>query len=336
MQLDRGIRISNATARTYACAAVKLKLKPHTTYTFSGDITALAYKSMIGIRKSIDGGSSFIPDMVIAFSTEAPARGVGRTFTTDENEYYALCLLCTNDVATTGTTTFENIQLEEGATATAWEPYAGYQKVTIPLAEPLRGIGDVKDRFCMHDGVWGIERQFGVQIFDGSSDEAWVSVQNTGDVNYRNGTNFVKSKAKADGAAICTALIKNNGVTSSRPGFKIAGNASVLTYSNDFNTSDVSLWTAYLAEHPMTVIYELATPLWEPFPAEIQAALNALTTHPGTTYLTVASTDVAAPIRLTYVQDTRKVVDGLKLDLAEQIVELQAQIDQFKVTNNLS
>lgn len=336
VQLDRGIRISNATARTYACAAVKLKLKPHTTYTFSGDITALAYKSMIGIRKSIDGGSSFIPDMVIAFSTEAPARGVGRTFTTDENEYYALCLLCTNDVATTGTTTFENIQLEEGATATAWEPYAGYQKVTIPLAEPLRGIGDVKDRFCMHDGVWGIERQFGVQIFDGSSDEAWVSVQNTGDVNYRNGTNFVKSKAKADGAAICTALIKNNGVTSSRPGFKIAGNASVLTYSNDFNTSDVSLWTAYLAEHPMTVIYELATPLWEPFPAEIQAALNALTTHPGTTYLTVASTDVAAPIRLTYVQDTRKVVDGLKLDLAEQIVELQAQIDQFKVTNNLS
>lgn len=336
VQLDRGIRISNATARTYACAAVKLKLKPHTTYTFSGDITALAYKSMIGIRKSIDGGSSFIPDMVIAFSTEAPARGVGRTFTTDENEYYALCLLCTNDVATTGTTTFENIQLEEGATATAWEPYAGYQKVTIPLAEPLRGIGDVKDRFCMHDGVWGIERQFGVQIFDGSSDEAWVSVQNTGDVNYRNGTNFVKSKAKADGAAICTALIKNNGVTSSRPGFKIAGNASVLTYSNDFNTSDVSLWTAYLAEHPMTVIYELATPTWEPFPAEVQTALNALTTHPGTTYLTVTSTDVSAPMRLTYVQDTRKVIDGLKLDMAEQMVELQAQIDQLKVTNNLA
>lgn len=336
VQLDRGIRISNATARTYACAAVKLKLKPHTTYTFSGDITALAYKSMIGIRKSIDGGSSFIPDMVIAFSTEAPARGVGRTFTTDENEYYALCLLCTNDVATTGTTTFENIQLEEGATATAWEPYAGYQKVTIPITEPLRGIGDVRDGIVRKDGVWGIERQFGVQIFDGSSDEAWVSVQNTGDVNYRNGTNFVKSKAKADGAAICTALIKNNGVTSSRPGFKIAGNASVLTYSNDFNTSDVSLWTAYLAEHPMTVIYELATPTWEPFPAETQTALNALTTHSGTTYLTVASTDVAAPVLLTYVQDTRKVIDALQLDVAEQMVELQAQIDQIRVTNNLS
>ena len=186
------------------------------------------------------------------------------------------------------------------------------------------------------DGVWGIERQFGVQIFDGSSDEAWVSVQNTGDVNYRNGTNFVKSKAKADGAAICTALIKNNGVTSSRPGFKIAGNASVLTYSNDFNTSDVSLWTAYLAEHPMTVIYELATPTWEPFPAETQTALNALTTHSGTTYLTVASTDVAAPVLLTYVQDTRKVIDALQLDVAEQMVELQAQIDQIRVTNNLS
>lgn len=71
-------------------------------------------------------------------------------------------------------------------------------------------------------------------------------------------------------------------------------------------------------------------------PAETQTALNALTTHPGTTYLTVASTDVAAPVRLTYVQDTRKVVDGLKLDLAEQMTELQAQIDQLKVTNNLA
>lgn len=251
-----------------------------------------------------------------------------------------------------------------GTTALPWEPYTGGQAAPSPnypqeiastdvtevtvtgenqskaaaitLAKPLHGIGDVRDRITCKDGVWGVERRFGVQIFDGSSDEAWVSVQNTGDVNYRNGTNFVKSKAKADGAAICTALIKNNGVTSSRPGFKIAGNASVLTYSNDFNTSDVSLWTAYLAEHPMTVIYELATPTWEPFPAETQTALNALTTHSGTTYLTVASTDVAAPIRLTYVQDTRKVVDGLKLDLAEQIVELQAQIDQLKVTNNLS
>lgn len=209
------------------------------------------------------------------------------------------------------------------------------QSVAIPLDEPLRGIGDVRDRIAYRDGVWGIERRFDMQVFDGSADEAWVAVLNADGANYRNGTSLVKSKTKANGAALCTALIKSN-VVNSIPGFKIAGDASIITYSEAYNTSDVSLWKAYLAENPMTIVYELATPTWNPFPAETQTALNALTTHPGTTYLTVASTDVAAPVRLIYVQDTRKVIDGLKLDLAEQMTELQAQIDQLKVTNNLA
>lgn len=335
-QLEKGIRISNATARVFAAAAVKLKLKPYTTYTYSCDITALTVKSTVGIRKSTDGGISYIATLISSFSAEDPAKGLKRTFTTDSYTDYALCLFCTNDVEMSGATTFENIQLEEGATATAWEPYAGYQSAIIPLVEPLYGIGDVKDKFGMRDGVWGIERRFDVQIFDGSSDEAWVAVLNNDGVNYRNGTSFIKPKSKANGAVLCTAFTKKDGVTNSLPGFKIAGDASIITYSEAYNTSDVSLWTAYLAENPMTIVYELAMPTWEPFPEDIQADLNALATHPGTTYLTVTSTDVAAPMRLTYVQDTRKVIDSLKLDMAEQMIELQAQIDQLKVTNNLS
>ena len=336
VQTDGGLRIYNNTARTYACAAVKVKLKPNTAYTYSCKIASPRTKSAVGIRKSLDNGNSFDPTMISGTGVVTIAQTISRTFTTDENEYYAVCLFCTYDEEATGDTTFESIQLEEGGTMTAWEPYHEPQSVTIPLDEPLRGIGDVKDKIVWRDGMWGIERQFGMQVFDGSADEAWVAVLNSNGLNYRNGSNFVQSKAKSKGAAICTTLIKNNGVTSSRPGFMIAGNASVLVYSNDFNTSDVSLWTAYLAENPMTIVYELAAPTWEPFPAETQTALNALTTHPGTTYLTVTSTDVAAPVRLTYVQDTHKVIDGLRLDLAEQMTELQAQIDQLKVTNNLS
>ncbi|MCB6610180.1 hypothetical protein V3C10_04375 [[Clostridium] symbiosum] len=342
VQLDRGIRISNATARTYACAAVKLKLKPHTTYTFSGDITALAYKSMIGIRKSIDGGSSFIPDMVVAFSTEAPARGVGRTFTTDENEYYALCLLCTNDVATTGTTTFENIQLEEGSKSTAWEPYTGYQKVTIPIAEPIRGIGDVKDRLCMRDGVWGIERQFVKIGLDGS--ENWEKETAYGNEIFRFKSTEYKSVIKTEILStspikiMCDRLMAGSSAETYKRTECISSNigGNIYIYLDAFSSGDVDTFKAYLAEHPITAIFERATPLWEPFPEDIQADLNALATHPGTTYLTVTSTDISAPMRLEYVQDTRKVIEGLQLDMAEQMVELQAQIDQLKVTNNLS
>lgn len=348
VQLDKGIRISNATARTYACAAVKLRLKPHTTYTFSGDITALAYKSMIGIRKSIDGGSSFIPDMVVAFSSEVPTRGVSRTFTTDENEYYALCLLCTNDVATTGTTTFENIQLKEGSAATTWEPYHNPQTVTIPLDEPLRGIGDARDRICLKDGVWGIERQFTTTVFDGSDDEgwgseiAWSNALFTANLpnskkyaGYTMVADILCDKLKADMPQKLAATIGESGIALGSSSTKVSSDVFIAV-ADYVDTKDVDLFRSWIAANPIEMVYPLSTPTWEPFPAETQTALNALTTHPGTTYLTVASTDVAAPVRLTYVQDTRKVVDSLKLDLAEQITDLQAQIDQIRVTNNLA
>lgn len=339
VQLDKGIRISNATARTYACAAVKLRLKPHTTYTFSGDITALAYKSMIGIRKSIDGGSSFIPDMVVAFSSEVPTRGVSRTFSTDENEYYALCLLCTNDVATTGTTTFENIQLEEGGTKTAWEPYHEPQSVAMPLDEPLRGIGDVRDRICLKDGAWGIERVFTKYVFTGQ--EVFECINTTNQTNlfmYRKTLKSALPNYSKD-YSVTYFTVGTAASNSDKIGSYIFEDSVRFRVGTDIATTEAEFkqWitSKYEAGKPVSFIYPLATPTWEPFPAETQTALNALTTHPGTTYLTVASTDVAAPVRLTYVQDTRKVVDSLKLDLAEQMIDLQAQIDQIRVTNNL-
>lgn len=333
------VRISTVSARTFAAAAVKLKLKPHTTYTFSGDITSLTTKSMIGIRKSTDGGASFIPNMIVAFATEAPAKGVSRTFTTDENEYYALCLLCTNDVEATGTTTFENIQLEEGSKATAWETYYEPQSVTIPLAEPLHGIGDVRDRIVYKDGVWGVERQFKKFVFNGS--EKWeLNLKPNNKMRYKlRDATIMPFDINVNACVMCDAYIARTAVEThaGKQGIAVDDVPNILIYDesvSDENTID--RFKAQLQTNPINAIFQSKSPVWEPFPAETQTALNALTTHPGTTYLTVTSTDVAAPVRLTYVQDTRKVVDGLKLDLAEQMAELQAQIDQLKVTNNLA
>ncbi|MCF2705614.1 hypothetical protein I6E91_27335, partial [Enterocloster clostridioformis] len=38
-----------------------------------------------------------------------------------------------------------------------WEPYQS-KTASITLTEPLRGIGDVRDRIMCKDGVWGVER----------------------------------------------------------------------------------------------------------------------------------------------------------------------------------
>ena len=47
--------------------------------------------------------------------------------------------------------------INRGDTALPWEPYQS-KTAAITLAEPLRGIGDVRDRIMCKDGVWGVER----------------------------------------------------------------------------------------------------------------------------------------------------------------------------------
>ena len=58
---------------------------------------------------------------------------------------------------TPNTVTFTDVMLNIGDTALPWEPYQS-KTAAITLAEPLRGIGDVRDRIMCRDGVWGVER----------------------------------------------------------------------------------------------------------------------------------------------------------------------------------
>ena len=254
---------------------------------------------------------------------------ISRTFTTDEKEYYAVCLFCTYDEEMSGDTTFENIQLEEGGTKTAWEPYYEPQSVAIPLDEPLRSIGDVRDKIVRKDGVWYIERNTRQSTFTGKSEEAWSEEIRDGVKRF-----FINVKANLPGGR--RNIVSNrfySCTTGNSTGMGFAWADLLYLYADFESVTDFRLW---LAANPTTVIHPLPAPVLTPVDSDTSAAINALATHPGTTYLTVASTDVAAPVRLEYVQDTRKVVDGLKLDLAEQMTELQAQIDQLKVTNNLA
>ena len=335
VQLDKGMRIYNNTARTYACAAVKVKLKPNTTYTYSCKVADPRTKSAVGIRKSLDNGNTFDPTMISGTGAVTTTQTISRTFTTDEKEYYAVCLFCTYDEEMSGDTTFENIQLEEGGTKTIWESYHEPQSVSLPLTEPLLGIGDARDRIVRKDGMWGIERNaiiaHGAELIWQSHPD-WASVFDDSYFSFAHINDAINVPTYTP--VISAHFVENRLISNNKIDGMYFYDRSVRVRLSNVTTFEE--FTSWMQKHNPIFLVQRATPLWEPFPAETQTALNALTTHPGTTYLTVASADVAAPVRLTYVQDTRKVVDGLKLDLAEQMTELQAQIDQLKVTNNLA
>ena len=70
------------------------------------------------------------------------------------------------------------IQLEEGSTATDYIPHqSNTQQLTH---EPLRAVGDVKDRYVLIDGKWYIERKCGVRAYqEGDKDNYKTDLINT-------------------------------------------------------------------------------------------------------------------------------------------------------------
>jgi hypothetical protein len=62
----------------------------------------------------------------------------------------------------------KNLQIQEGTTATDYEPYRPPVSTPIYLDEPLRGIGDYKDKIDFESGTVG--RKIVAKAFDGSED----------------------------------------------------------------------------------------------------------------------------------------------------------------------
>lgn len=84
-----------------------------------------------------------------------------RKFSIPENVVKAQAKLFANNSSTVldtpNTVTYSDVMFNIGDTALPWEPYQS-KTAAITLTEPLRGIGDVRDRIMCRDGVWGVER----------------------------------------------------------------------------------------------------------------------------------------------------------------------------------
>lgn len=205
----------------------------------------------------------------------------------------------TNDGAMTNG--IASVQIEKvsdsSGTNTDYIPHAENKK-QILLNEPLRAVGDTKDRFVQIDGKWYVERNCGELVFDGSEDEEWdVSPS---DWSLPNSIVFAivfpNSKGydwgKYDGTeCLCDKI----------PSYSdsyLYGN-DVFGFTNDnigaykrfripksYLSSETFLaFRQWLQSNPVTVVYELASPTYEP--VEISPVLN---TYTDVTHITNNST----------------------------------------------
>jgi len=206
-------------------------------------------------------------------------------------------------------TFYPMLRLAEVKDAT-YEPYK--ENVTyISLDEPLRSVGEVKDEIVKQDGVWGVLRRIACKQLttafknQGSNSNNYGYYQRFGDVG---GTTVLSDKLSykpmttvlADGATMDTLGV------SATPLYGGVVYFNVGYYLTDKTVEGVTAW---LADNPITVEYELATETFTPF-ADQTPFNNMVTYNPVTIISSDAEMDIEY-VDMSYDQIVGKIYDEL-------------------------
>ena len=182
-----------------------------------------------------------------------------------------------------------------GDTDTGWEPYRGYT-ATITSDRPLTKW----DKLTCRDGVWGWAYGGATVIEDGSR-----AIANTWYPSIV--LSSLQKKAKTGAKIYCNYCNAHISVANS-----FGTNISIRNADSYWNFADANAAKEWLTQKnaegkPFYYQYETAEEEWVPLTAKEQAAMNALCTYAGTTY--IWTDDPLQPvISLDYTVDTETYI----------------------------
>lgn len=233
--------------------------------------------------------------------------------------------------------------LNEGPSALPWEPYHTPQKLTISTPNGLPGIPvDSGGNYTDSDGQqWicdeiALERGKYVQrvkkvVYDGSEEEGW-HMSGTASEKYRVGNHNMQNSVLGSESnvtkAICMCsnyqIITANNTYTNIEGFSVDPNGLIFIYDKNYNTQNsINDYKNYLSEHPMTVIYALATPIETDLSEEELTSYAALRTNYPTTVVT-SDSDPEVGIEVEYVADTKTFVENKINELKQLLAGTQS------------
>ena len=270
------------------------------------------YKYKGTVRKSLhiaeyDNKFNFIRD---TYNTSG-------TFTLGSNtSYVRVSLYCGGVGSVINVADITEAQLEEGTVATPYEPYQE-DKLTILSPVQLERVGDVADRIIEKDGVWGVEKNIGEQLFDSNS--TWT--QNSITENY---IEF-----------ICQNIIPTNIVYGAVSSNFIAGTNQhnirtsgstgkvIIQYKiSEAPTLDATEFTSYVANNPFIIKYVLAQPQFIPLPHSQQIKLRTFASKTNISFLTEIEGTIKAQVP--------KSLGATVNTHTEQISNLNKELDRVK------
>lgn len=226
------------------------KLKGDETYTISGFPTGISLNAVKFYENS--------------YSTEPTSTITTSTFTVPSNATYAIFQFAGENFtdATNILMKNANIQVEKGSTATTYIEHQS-QSYTIPTQQPMREIGDTRDKFILKEnGKWYERHNIKEVILTGN--ENW-SQRNQGDGTNTITFNFNLLNVGAYGSnnVLCDKFVYEQNSSSGNEG--IGFESSLVTQYIQINRSRLSSenlagFKAWLSNNNTKVYYKLITP----------------------------------------------------------------------------
>ena len=291
-------------------------LKPSTKYTLSTDFPATVNVASIYFGGSSSNINGVWKDRPKTFATDSSGNITVKIRTLEQDNAPAIFNDVLNGVY--------HIQLEEGNTATSYEPYKTPSTTTIPLSNGLPGIpvntgGNYTDENGQQYICDEIDFSRGkyVQrvwkgVFDGSSDEEWS--EHWREETYT--TRIKWSDLVLPRKFLCNQYICGNGIGQVD---SLLDNGQLHLYFNyDNGTIGMDAFKALIASNPLVVMTYLDTPIETELTQEQLQAYKSLTTLKPTC---IISNDAGALMEVKYVEDTKAYIDGLN-DAADTRIDV--------------
>ena len=284
-------------------------LKPITKYTLSTDFPATVNVASIYFGGQSSNINGVWKDRPKTFATDSSGNITVHIRTLEQDNAPAIFNDVLNGVY--------HIQLEEGNTATSYEPYKTPSTATIPLSNGLPGIpvttgGNYTDEngqqyICNEiDFAAGkyVQRVKAI-VLDGSYDEVWAYNIGAHRANIILNNGNLGTYDQRGIASMCSNLLWNRNVYSDsnrENGYLINNNTFFVRVAESLALDTEPDFRTWLASNPITLQYVLATPIETDLSeAQIQA-YKSLTTFKPTS---IISNDANAQMEVEYACDTK-------------------------------
>ena len=253
------------------------------------------------------------------YYTDGTVGELGLGSSTTEYQYVKLITLSGKTIQRIGytygsdaTIYIKNFQIEVGSTATEYKKFEEHTE-WIPLAEPLRGIGDSADTIKATDDLYRGHRKFKEVVLDGSAD--WVlSTTFVGAV-------YVKTLPyglKPFGLGLCDKFTYVSSDYAYNKGKFMIDSNSIRFWIQDTAFESIDEVRSWFNENPVTVLYEIAE---EEIEELDQTPFYNLKTFEGVTYIS-ASDDMDMVVEYYRNSNTGQAMADLDVKVNNHILNL--------------